>query len=416
MAIMAYNYSSKSLFINIALALIAFAYVYRTISVRMIVFGVGTTHKNVNASGCSVFGKEIPEIQGCESIQVDPRTGLAYMACGNRGARMRWLDTKSKYNPIYEQFNDHVVVMDTKNNLKILKVLELTEGGIGGKMTLVPFQQDFRVHGFDIYWDNVDPEVLTFMFVNHQRSGNAISIFKHKIGSEYIQHIKTVRSHLLYSPNDVVATSRSTFYATNELAYTRGLMRKIEILLGMPWGYVVHYSHTGMFTKATDGIAYPNGITKSADGGTIYVAASSEPSVSMFKPKLDGTLELLSKQVFRDFVPDNISVDAKTGHILVAGFLNTLEMFRYNHEVLHGTSAQPAAGIRRLVPPKSPHRSFVEENILVHDGRLLPSTTAATIQRHGTAKRILLGSAMADHIAICNVNERMEHRARTSLI
>ncbi|KAJ2089474.1 hypothetical protein IW138_003363 [Coemansia sp. RSA 986] len=230
------------------------------------------------------------------------------------------------------------------------------------------------------------------------------------------KHVKTVKSPLLYSPNDVVATSRTTFYATNELKYVWGLLRRFEILLGMPWGHVVHYGHTGTFTKAYDGISYPNGIARSSDGSIIYVAASSEPSVNMFRPKSDGTLELLSKKVFRGFVPDNISVDGATGHVLVAGFLNTFEMFRYNHEVLRGTSVRPAASIRRLIPSKNLRKGFSEEGILNHDGRLLPSTTVAVMQRRGSTKRILLGSVMADHIAICSAGSHIGRNNKASLI
>ncbi|KAJ2516967.1 hypothetical protein H4217_004252 [Coemansia sp. RSA 1939] len=275
---------------------------------------------------------------------------------------------------------------------------------------------DFRIHGFDIYWDNINPTELTFMFVNHQKSGDGISIFSHRIGTDYIQYVRTVKSPLLYSPNDVVATSRTTFYATNDMKNVRGFLRKFEILLGMPWGHVVHYGETGVFTKAYNGISYPNGIARSPDGSVIYVAASSEPSVNMFRPKPDGSLELVSKKVFRNFVPDNISVDVATGHLLVAGLLNTFEMFRYNREVLHGTSAQPAASIRRLIPSKSLYKGFTEEEVLVHDGRLLPSTTVAAMQGKGNTGRIILGSVMADHIAICKTDSRKNSKRRASLI
>ncbi|KAJ2392730.1 hypothetical protein H4S02_000620 [Coemansia sp. RSA 2611] len=83
------------------------------------------------------------------------------------------------------------------------------------------------------------------------------------------------------------------------------------------------------------------------------------------------------------------------------GFLNTFELFRYNHEVLGGTSARPASAIRRLRPLPYPRRGFAVENVLVDDGTLLPTTTMATLQTKGRVQRILLGSVMADHIAIC---------------
>ncbi|KAJ2699381.1 hypothetical protein H4218_002687 [Coemansia sp. IMI 209128] len=271
--------------------------------------------------------------------------------------------------------------------------------------SLVPFSQDFRVHGFDIYWDNLDPTELTFMFVNHQRKGSAISIFKHRVGAGFIEHVKTVKSPLLFSPNDVVATSRSTFYATNDLRHKSGILRKIETLLGMPWGHIVYYGPEGIVSKARSGIAYPNGIARSPGGGLIYVAASSEPSVYAFKPTYDGALQLAGKATFRGFVPDNISVDAATGELLVSGFLNTLEMFRYNREVLFGTDARPASAIRRLIPSADARRRFAEESILIHSGDLLPSTTIAVVQRRNNVRRMVLGSVMADHIAICEYQQ-----------
>ncbi|KAJ2843773.1 hypothetical protein IWW36_005432, partial [Coemansia brasiliensis] len=54
----------------------------------------------------------IPELQGCESIQVDPRTGLAYLACGNRSARQKWLISSKKCSSAKVDPNDNVIVMD----------------------------------------------------------------------------------------------------------------------------------------------------------------------------------------------------------------------------------------------------------------------------------------------------------------
>ncbi|KAJ2647676.1 hypothetical protein IWW40_004490 [Coemansia sp. RSA 1250] len=294
--------------------------------------------------------------------------------------------------------------MDGNDNIQVLRLVELDHTG----NKLVPYTQEFRVHGFDIYWDSLDPTELTFMFVNHQRTGDGISIFQHKIGTRFLRHIKTVKSPLLYAANDVVATSRSTFYATNDMRSTNKLMRMIEILFGMPWGHIVYYGHEKMLTTAASGISYPNGIARSADGNTIYVAASSEPSINIFRPRPDGSLELMGKTVFGNFVPDNISVDTATGQLLVSGFLNTFEMFRYNREALSGsTTARPASSIRRLRPLPNPSDGFAVENVLSVGSSLLPSTTMATLQNQGRGvQRILLGSVMADHIAICRTRSQ----------
>ncbi|KAJ2315362.1 hypothetical protein IWW54_000341 [Coemansia sp. RSA 2705] len=270
------TFQQKSVFVNAALALIALTYIYRVFTSRVEVFGVGTHPSSANTTSC--YNKHV----------------------------------HSRF-----EAEDNVIVMDENNNLQVLRLVELDRSS----NTLVPFTQEFRVHGFDIYWDSIDPTELTFMFVNHQRTGAGISIFRHRIGTKFLQFVKTVKSPLLYAPNDVVATSRSTFYATNDMRSTSRVMRKIEMLLGMPWGHVVYYGHEGMVIKAAAGISYPNGIARSADGNTIFVAASSEPSVNMYRPRLDGSLELVGKTVFRNFVPDNVSVDTATGQVLVSGKL-----------------------------------------------------------------------------------------------
>ncbi|KAJ1960545.1 hypothetical protein GGI12_003740 [Dipsacomyces acuminosporus] len=400
---------NKSLFVNLALVLVAFAYTYRLVAHRIEVFGIGTTHSSVNTTGCYTFGEELDHVQGCEDIRVDPRTGLGYMACGNRRARTRWLHTNAVYNPSFEQFKDHVLVVDEKNNVISLDIVEKSSSG-----TLVPFKQDLRLHGFDIYWDDVSPDELTFMFVNHQRAGHAVSIFKHRVGTSYIEHVETVRSPLIRSPNSILAVSRRAFYVTNDLRYLGGKLRKIEEFFGMPWGNVVYHGDEGLVSIAYSGLSYPNGIARSPDHSLVYVACSSEPSVRTFRPSDDGSLELVSKTKFKAFVPDNLSVDAHTGQVIVAGkyrafaashslcrFLNTFEMFRYNREVLHGTAARPASSIRRLTPSSDPRKGLKVESILVDGGDLLPSTTVGAVQRRNGVKRLVLGAVMADRIAIC---------------
>ncbi|KAJ2832993.1 hypothetical protein FBU31_001985 [Coemansia sp. 'formosensis'] len=81
-------------------------------------------------------------------------------------------------------------------------------------------------------------------------------------------------------------------------------------------------------------------------------------------------------------------------------------MFRYNREVLSGTDARPAGAIRRLLPSADMRRGFSEESVLVHSGDLLPSATIAVVQRRNNVHRMVLGSVMANHIAICEYRHK----------
>ncbi|KAJ1934707.1 hypothetical protein EC988_008720, partial [Linderina pennispora] len=175
-----------------------------------------------------------------------------------------------EYDLANEVEKDHIYIMDEKDQYSELKAMERTADG-----ALVPFSQDFRVHGFDIYWDPVDPEDMTFMFVNHQLDHNAISIFSHRRGSDYLEHMETVESPLLHSPNNIVAMSKRAFYATNDMMFIRGALREITNNLGMALSHVVYRDDDGEFRVAAKNIRYANGIAR--NGEFIYVASCMDP-------------------------------------------------------------------------------------------------------------------------------------------
>ncbi|KAJ2579681.1 hypothetical protein GGH95_002977, partial [Coemansia sp. RSA 1836] len=47
----------KSAFVQLAICLLTVTYIIHTINQRVKVFGIGTTHENVNTTGCYSFGK-----------------------------------------------------------------------------------------------------------------------------------------------------------------------------------------------------------------------------------------------------------------------------------------------------------------------------------------------------------------------
>ncbi|KAJ1938873.1 hypothetical protein FBU59_004307, partial [Linderina macrospora] len=108
--------------------------------------GVGLEYENKNTSSCRKVGQGV--LHGCEDIVVDPGTGMAYLACGAIKPRQHWLLPDMEYDLANEVEKDHIYIMDEKDRYSELKAMERTADG-----SLVPFTQDFRVHGFDIYWD-----------------------------------------------------------------------------------------------------------------------------------------------------------------------------------------------------------------------------------------------------------------------
>ncbi|KAJ2890056.1 hypothetical protein IWW38_004341 [Coemansia aciculifera] len=367
---------------------VASYFVVENIRQTIQMLGLGHTYSSVNTTSCT--------LSGCEDIVVDPETGLAYMACGKLPARQHWLHPDDEYDLAHEKEADVVYVMDENDSYSEIRALERSSDG-----SLQPFTQDFRVHGFDIYWSPSAREEMTLMFVNHQLGQNAVSIFSHTRGDDYMVHEETVASDLLNSPNNILAMSRRAFYATNDMKYISGVRREVSQYLRLSSAHVVYRSEQGKFSIAAKGIKYANGIARYKDW--IYVAASSYPGVHIYKARPDHSLALLGSVDFKDSTPDNIFIDPLTGQLYCASFLRALEVFRYFKHPSLNTTTTASTKIVRLTQRKDlSNGGFDIESILIDSGRLMPTATIAAIQRRNNVKRLLVGCVMCDAVVACD--------------
>ncbi|KAJ2843336.1 hypothetical protein J3B02_005297, partial [Coemansia erecta] len=316
---------------------------------------------------------------------VDPHTGLAYLACGSLKPRQHWLHPDDDYDFSNEVQSDHIFVMDENNKFSDIKFVEKTEKG-GVK----PFSQDLRLHGFDIYWGPENPEDMTFMLVNHQLDHGAVSIFSYKRGSDHMVHIETVRTELLRSPNNIVALSRRSFYATNDMKYYRGIMREVESNLRLATGHVVYRDERGNFSIAANHIAYPNGIAKDKDW--IYVASCTDPGIQVYRRTSSDGLVYQGRTKYWDSIPDNLFVDPQTGQVYSTTFLKVSETHKYFKNPSLNTTEAAGTKLLRLTPRDGdPSNGFDIESLLVDSGRLMPTATIAAVQRRNNKQQLLIG-------------------------
>ncbi|KAJ2707121.1 hypothetical protein H4R19_004939 [Coemansia spiralis] len=377
----------------LAVAAVVSTALYMYVSHSAAIAGFGKTYASANTTACHRVGRGT--LQGCEDIVVDPYTGLAYLACGNLAARQRWILGKDKLEPHRDVEADHVYVMDENDVFADIKLLEQGSGG-----ELVPFRQAVRLHGFDIHWDAKDPRRMTFMFINHQPQHAAVSIFSHVSGADHMVHEETVRSELLWSPNNIVAMSDRSFYATNDLKYTSGLLRQISVLLRLPHGHIVYRNDTGAFSVAASGIRFPNGIAKHQDW--IYVTSCGDPGVHIYQAGAGGHLVYTGRAVFTDSIPDNLSVDPASGQLYSAAFLKVLEGLKLFEDPSPATTRIAGTRITRLTQRSDPGRGFDIESILVDSGELMPTATIAVVQRRNRIKRLLVGCVMCEAVVACD--------------
>ncbi|KAJ1723730.1 hypothetical protein LPJ53_001955 [Coemansia erecta] len=372
---------------------IASSYTYTYLSQSFRMTGLGKTYRNVNTTSCIHIGHGV--LHGCEDITIDPYTGLAYLACGSLKPRQHWLNPDDPYDFAHETQTDHIYVMDENDEYTEIKPMVLSDSG-----EKLPFSQSLRLHGFDIYWNPDDADDMTFMFVNHQLEHAAVSIFSHQRGSDYMLHIETVKSELLHSPNNIVAMSKRSFYATNDMKYTHGIMREISMNLRIPDGHVVYHNETGGFSIAANHISYPNGIAKSGDW--IYVASCTDPSVQVYKASSDGSLEYHGRNKYWNSIPDNLHVDHLTGQIYSTSFLKISQTHKFFRHPSLDTTDTAGTKLLRLTPrDNDPRNGFVDETLLIDSGRLMPTATIAAVQRRNGVQRLLIGGVMSHSLVVC---------------
>ncbi|KAJ2552833.1 hypothetical protein EV175_003164 [Coemansia sp. RSA 1933] len=380
-------------FILIAIAVVIASVVYQNVVHSLRIIGAGKLYVSENTTSCLQIGHG--ELQGCEDILVDPYSGLAYLACGRINARQRWLHPDDEYDMSFESEVDRIYVMDENNKYSGIAVLEASHDG----SSLQPFSQDFRVHGFDIYTDPDNPHAMTFMFVNHQIAHDAVSIFSHIRGSDHMVHVETVHSELLHSTNNVLAMSKRAFYATNDMKFTKGIMRAVSSNARLPDGHVVYHSEDGVFSVAASNIRYPNGIAKHNDW--IYVASCTDPGIQIYGEATQGVLKFYGRTIYDDGIPDNISVDPESGQLYTTAFLKVRETHRFFRNPSLNTTRIAGTRVVRLTQRSDPKDGFDIESVLVDSGELMPSATVAVIQRRNQTQRMLIGCVMCDFLVVC---------------
>lgn len=136
------------------------------------------------------------------------------------------------------------------------------------KLAFTNFTGPFVTHGIDVIDDPEKPrgEAVYIFAVNHvpspaysqgrntkgPKARSVIEVFRHTIGDDTAEHVRSVWDPLITTPNDIVAVSPTSFFVTNDHYYREGLLRQVEtVFSGAKWSNVVHVE----FAHLADGAA-----------------------------------------------------------------------------------------------------------------------------------------------------------------
>ncbi|CAG8447824.1 13061_t:CDS:2 [Dentiscutata heterogama] len=330
----------------------------------------------------------------CEDIKIHHASGLAYLACGDKQSSKTysWPPPIDTYKNIPLRGTFYVY------NIKTDKLTPLILKNFAD-------EEDFILHGFGIYESPIEPDNLYFFIINHKRTGSVIELFEHKINTFELNHLKTFKHDLIYSPNNVVPVSKDEFYITNDF-YSQSYWKiQFEMLARLRWSNVVFHSSKANTTEiVVDGLIVANGINVNWDYSRIFIGTSGTGELLIYERKPDSKLKMLDT-INVEHLVDNVNVDPVTGEIYLAVAHNGPELFLYASG-LTCLSKKPSFGVIKISNNTKEDKfygiKYAKEKIFEDDGTFFHSLSVAA----GDSRRKVMfwGSPFAEGVVRCELD------------
>jgi arylesterase / paraoxonase len=308
---------------------------------------------------------ELP-VAGPEDITIDQQTGVAFISVDDRRA-----------NRNSNSIQGAILIMNLEDSLPVLR--NITPAVL----------TDFHPHGISL-WKDADGR--TFLFaVNHSRNNSEHFVERFEWKNDSLIHLESIKdAALMTSPNDVAAVGERSFYVTNDHGYSEaGLGRTLEEYLQRKISYVNYYDGHS-FKKAATGIAYANGINRSADNSKIFVASVNRGKLLVYHRDLtDGTLTL-SDEVDVNTGVDNIELD-DAGALWLGCHPQLLKFVAHAKDPANFSPSQ----VIKLTPNGA--GKYEAEEVFLNDGSSYSGSSVAAVYKN----KLLIGSVFEKTMLVC---------------
>ena len=315
-------------------------------------------------AACSV----VPSPPGPEDIEVDRARGLAFVSASDRRALMA--GNMASRGGIY--------------------VIDLTAPVDHWQLRPVTAAEpaDFHPHGLSLYI-GADGARRLFVVNHHSDKTHSVEIFD-VAADGILTLVRSVVDPLLVSPNDVVAVGPESFYATNDHGTGNQTKAMFDDILLNVNANVVYFDGKAM-SIAAKGLSFANGINKSADGKTIYVAESMGLQLHIYsRGEVSGVLTM------RDSTPlgtglDNIDVE-EDGALLIAAHPKITSFVSHMRDA---SNLSPSQVLRVELDPKG--SGGKAGTIYLNLGQEVSGATVAA----GYRDLMLIGNSLDPNILVC---------------
>jgi arylesterase/paraoxonase len=244
------------------------------------------------------------------------------------------------------------------------------------------FPGAFHPHGISLY---SEPGCTRLFVVNHRIGADGIEMFDVRDGA--LHHVRTIGGDLLSTPNDVLAVGPERFYVTNDHGSESRFGRTLEDYLRLPGGSVVYFDGT-RFSVAARGIRYANGINRSADGRSVYVASTTGRRILVYRRDPATGALTFDGDVKLGTGVDNIEVDAQ-GRLWAGCHPRLLTFTRH-----FADGPPPSQVLKITLPARGP--ALVEE-VFLDSGETLSGSSVAAVYR----RQMLIGAVLRERFLHC---------------
>ncbi len=161
-----------------------------------------------------------------------------------------------------------------------LYFLDLADSSHVPERMALPISFPFHPHGISAY---TSPSNMFYLFVINHRTEveHTIEIFRRDSITTFA-HIRTIEDALISSPNDLTATSDSTFYVTNDSKVRSTLMRSLDVFFQLNMGTVLYFDGQCVH-EVISGLGFPNGIALSTSKDSLYVSETIGGKLGIYR-------------------------------------------------------------------------------------------------------------------------------------
>ncbi|MFY0605472.1 MAG: SMP-30/gluconolactonase/LRE family protein [Cyclobacteriaceae bacterium] len=267
-----------------------------------------------------------------------------------------------------------------------LYFVDLTVSPFSSKLLDFSFNQPFYPHGISLLKLDSGYQLLVINHVNEKHS-----IEKFWFNQGVLTHEETLKDASMISPNDLVATSPTSFYFTNDHHYAPGFMRVLEDYLGLQKSNVV-YADGGAYQEVATGIAYANGINIDTKLQLMFVASPRDFLVKVYQVEPDSQLTFI-EDIDAGTGVDNIEFDEE-GNIWIGCHPNLLAFSSY----AKGKRKYSPSEIIKIVYESKGQYEIT--SVFVDEGENLSSSTVAVPHQD----KVFVGTVMDEKVMILDSN------------